>query len=178
MSKDFKKYMTMYGPLWFSITLVVSILLVASIIFMIIYNDIGNFIPQLIMFVIALISLIPLVRSKRFFDRIEQDLCLPNIETEFINAISMRKDSVRFGENYIFIKHSGKLLKYSEITQVYQYIHKTNFVEDERALKYVNVKGKHCKMCKLELREKSNEELQEMLCIIMSKNPYIKIGYR
>lgn len=100
------------------------------------------------------------------------------IEEEFISAIPMRKDSVRFGKNYIFIKHSGKLLKYSDIKQVYQYIHKTNFVENERALKYIDLNGKHRKICNLLLREKSNDELSQMISIIMCKNPNVKIGYR
>ena len=79
---------------------------------------------------------------------------------------------------WIFIKGSGKLLEYSEIVQIYQYIHKTNFIEDERALKYRDSKGKERRLCRLELGDKSKDEMLQMIDIICRKNPTVKIGYR
>jgi len=178
MSNEFKKFMTSYGPGWMSVTIISSALLVISLISMIIRNDLENFIPQLILFIVMVLTLLPLIRSNRFFKYLEEDAAFDDVSAEFEKAVPMRKNSVRFGENYIFIKRSAKLLKYSEITQLYQYIHKTNFIEDERALKYVDARGKHHRLCKLELGEKSKDELLTMVGMVLSKNPNIKIGYR
>lgn len=177
MSNRFKNYMNPYGPGWMSVTIIVGTLMVASLISMIARDDL-MIAPQLVMLAIVAISLLPLFRGVNFFKTLEEDPAHIAIERDFEYAVSMRDDRVRFGEYYIYIKRSGRLLKYSEITQVYQYVHKTNFVEDERALKYVDTNGKHRKMCKLELRDNSNAELSMMVSMILKKNPYVKVGYR
>lgn len=177
MSKNFKKFMNPYGPGWMCVTIFTSVLMIAAFISMMIRYDI-DFVALGIMFVIILISLIRLIRSIKFFKNLKADPACPAVENEFENAISMRKDRIRFGENYIFMKRSGKLLKYSDIKQVYQYIHKTNGAEDARQIKYVDLKGKTHKLCRLELEDKSREELATMISIIYSKNPNVKIGYQ
>ena len=178
MDKEFKKYISGFGPGWMIVTIIFTGLFAASIISQTVRNGFENIVPPLFVLIVPLISLIRLLLDKKFLDNLVADPSYPAIEAEFKCAKSMIKDRVRLGENYIFTKHSGKLLKYSEISKVYQYIHKTNFAEDERALKYINTNGKHRKLCKLDLRGKSDAELQVVVSIIMSKNPNVTIGYR
>ena len=43
---------------------------------------------------------------------------------------------------------------------------------------YVDAKGKTRKMCKLDLRGKSDIELTTIIALLLKKNPDIKVGYR
>ena len=127
---------------------------------------------------LILAALIRLIRSRKFFAAMKDEHLCQSMEQDFDKAMPMRKNSIKFGEQYVFMKRSGRILKYSEITQVYQYIHKTNGVEDQRLLKYVDTKGKTRKMCKLDLRGKSDIELTTIIALLLKKNPDIKVGYR
>lgn len=127
--------------------------------------------------IIELIILFPLYKDIRFFKNAD-NATLATLAAELHQAVPMRDDDVRFGATHIFTKHSARVVKYSDITRVYQYIHKTNFVEDQRALKCTDVNKKEIVLCKLELKDKSDEELQKMVAFILQKNPKIKIGYR
>ena len=118
------------------------------------------------------------LKFKKFFDNLSESGELSIVEADFLNAKIRRNDTVRFGERYIYIKKSGKLVKYEDIKQVYQYVHKTNFIETERALKYKDQNGKEYYLCKLELRDKSRNEMVEIISLLLAKNPNIKIGYR
>lgn len=177
MNKELKKFMSAYKFGWKILTFVMIALIIAFVVSAIAGNKV-NYVGLLIFVLILLLSLIPQYCSKKFHENLANDILINRIETDFQNAIPMRKDHVRFGDEWVFIKGKELLLKYEDIHQVYQYIHRTNFIENERALKYVNSKGKHRVLCKLALRGKSDEELKQMISIIYSKNPNVKIGYR
>ena len=90
----------------------------------------------------------------------------------------MRKGRILFGNNWIYKKGTARVITYSEIVQVYQFVQKTNFIESERMLKYVDTKGKTRTLCDLELRGRSDEELKQIIGMIYIKNPGIKVGYK
>ena len=177
MSKEFKKYATSYGVGWITLTVLMSIMIVVFFISWAMGNDV-KFGGLVVFIVLLLCSLIPLLVSSRFFKKLETDASVEQIEADFQKAVPMRKDTIRFGEKWIYLKRKSKLLSYGDITRVYQYIHRTNGFEDERALKYVNTAGKHRRLCKLELRNKSEQELVQIITLILSKNPDVKVGYQ
>lgn len=112
------------------------------------------------------------------FRELENAGKLDRIVEEFNRAEVLVKDKVRLGQNYIFGKGSGRLVRYEEIRQVYQYIKKRNFVEVVRSLKYVDNQGKTRDLCQLQLRGKSDEDVKKIVVAILSKNPMVKIGYK
>ena len=177
MSTEFKKYMNSYSHGWIIATIVVSSF---AILFAVV--AVVNRFPvtaSLIFLVIGIpITLIPIFISYRFFERLANEEDVDLIENDFANAYPMRNDTIRFGERWIFCKNSARLIRYEEIKQVYQYIHKTNFLEDMRAVKIADINGKHRIICKLELRGASDEELKQIMMIIYQKNPRVKLGYR
>ena len=176
MSSEFKKYITSYRIGWLIATVIISLLAVASTISCLIRK--ADLVPALVLCVIAILTLIPYFVSLNSLNKIKEEEDIYAAEADFRNAYSMMNDTIRFGERWIFCKHSGRLLRYEEITQVYQFIHKTNFIEDSRAVKYVDINGKHRVLCNLALRGKSDEDVKTIITIIYSKNPRIKIGYR
>ena len=179
MNKDLKKYMSS-GKVYRKI--LIGLGAVLTVVFLILcLTSPGINIPGLLVTLlpIALIVVMLLLeaRSKKFYKQIEETYNWQEIEADYQSAISVMKNTLRFGENWIFVRNREQLLQYQEITKIYQYIHKTNFAEDERALKYINAAGKECVLCKLQLNGKSDEDVKQILTILLAKNPYIEIGY-
>ena len=133
----------------------------------------------LVMGAVVIWSCISNVRSlNRLFAELEERGELDRIVEEFNRAEVLVKGKVRLGPNYIFGKGAGHLVRYENIRQVYQYVKKRNFVEVVRSLKYVDQNGKTRDLCELQLRGKSDEDVQKIILAILSKNPMVKIGYK
>ena len=174
MSKQFKKYMTPYGlgKKILSAVLLGYLLLFGGI--MISEGEMSW--PVLLIFGVGfLLSLIPLFKANSFIKQMETENTAL-IEADFARAYPFVKGKVRLGEYYVYGKNNGNLVKYSDIVQIYQYIHSTNGFEDQRQLKYVAPDGKTRTLCKLRLRGKSDSEVRDILTIILRKNPNVKIG--
>ena len=102
---------------------------------------------------------------------------LDRMLNDYQNSLPLCGDKVKTGQEYIFGKNVGSIVRYDEITKVYQYIHKTNFAEDKRQLK-ADIRGGGTKVvCNLKLKGKDDEELKKLLAVILSKNPEVKVGY-
>lgn len=176
--KEFKSYMSInrVAMLFFSILIpaVYAVILIAE------FDDMDTTTLLLSLICVIMFEAAPLlilISSIRFFKKLEKDSSFASLVEEFHRAVPMQNDQARFGETHIFTKKSLSIVKYSDITRVYQYIHKTNFVEDQRALKCTDVNKKEIVLCKLKLKDKSDAELQKMVAFILQKNPKIKIGY-
>ena len=177
MNDQLRKFMSAYKFWW----KVLSVSMIALCVIFVISAIAGNNVQYggLVVFLVVLgLSFLPQYKSKKFYTDMKTRGVLLQVEADFDRAISVLKNNVRLGNNWIFVKGKERLLDYEDITQIYQYIHKTNFVENERAIKYVDKKGKHRVLCKLALRGKSDEEVLKIIGIILSKNPNVKIGYR
>ena len=87
------------------------------------------------------------------------------------------KDSLILGQTFMLGKKMGHIVDYREIRQVYQYIHKTNFVEDKRTLVVVcGEKSEVIDICRLPLFGKADDEVMQVIQYMISKNPNIKVG--
>lgn len=177
MSKELKKFLKLDAYLWLIIPAVGCLLMIASTISMLVR---GNFevVAPLILIVISALGTIPFFVRISTLKKLEENPLLPQMETDFRSAFPMRKDTVRFGQYWIFSRSSKKVINYSDITRVYQNIHKTNFIEDSRSIMFVDQNGKPRELCKLELRGKSDEEVKQIFMIILQKNPNVALGYR
>ena len=102
---------------------------------------------------------------------------LGRLLSDFGAAQSFVDGKIRLGQTYIFGKGQGHWITYGEIRQVYQYVHKKNFVENGRQLRCVNSQGKTLTLCDLKLKGKSDEDVYKIVAIIKTKNPGVIIGY-
>lgn len=172
MNPTFKKYMNPY-------TFFFKLISVLLLFMMGMFSFEGKLLYPMRLLVFAvlfLLSLLPMLRGHRFFRNMEGSPNIKQIEMDFAKAIPFAKDRVRLGRTYIFTKGSGKLTAYSDIVQVYQYVHLTNHIENARSLEYIDINGKKQTLCNLQLRGKSDSEVRDMFTIIRSANPNVKIG--
>ena len=114
----------------------------------------------------------------RYITALEQSGKLRLILQDFSQAHSMVNDGIRFGHKLLYSKGAGRVMSYSEIVRVYQYIHRTNFVEDRRELRCTTRDGKTLTLCRLKTRGKSDGDVRLAVMMIHQKNPSIQIGYK
>lgn len=103
---------------------------------------------------------------------------LERVLQEFETGKQFLGDKVRLGPTYIIGKKSGQVYTYDEIKKIYQYVHKTNFAEDQRELRGEMMDGETRMICKLPLHGKGNEELMQVVGLIKVMNPNVQVGYK
>lgn len=103
---------------------------------------------------------------------------LSRVVADYASSMPLVDGRVRLGNGYIFGKGQGQVVSYGEIRQVYQHIHKKNFVENNREMRYVDPRGKVKTLCELKLRGKSDEDVIRIMAVIKAKNPSVKLGYK
>lgn len=118
------------------------------------------------------------VEMKKFLDAAEAEGRIDLILADFQTAGSSFENKVRLGQQWVYGQKMDALIAYSEIVQVYQYVHRTNFVEDRRTLKAKLVSGKTVDVCTLPARGKGDQELKSVIMYMLMKNPNIKVGYK
>ena len=123
-------------------------------------------------------TIVELQRLNDQMERLEKSGEMEQAVAEYLEAPSFLDEKVRLGETWVFGQGSGMFLRYEEITQVYQYIHKTNGGEDRRSLEVKTVKGDRFSLCKLKTLGRSDEELSAVIAFLMTKNPSIVLGYK
>lgn len=177
MSEELKNYM-FYKPIgWIISTVVFACLLIAFIICAIIGTGVKP-IGAVVFSLGLLASIIFWILNRKRVEKAQENLSLcQHMDADFRVAIPLKNGHIKFGEEWIFVKGLGRFIRYDEIRQVYQYIHKTNGVEDKRALKYIDAHGKKRMLCKLKLHGESGDELLQMVSIICQKNPSVRVGY-
>lgn len=102
---------------------------------------------------------------------------LAGAEADFSAGKEALGGQLRMGELNLYGKQMGLILPYGEIARIYQYVHKTNFVEDRRMLIALTHGGERYSLCKLEKRGKSDHELALVLAAAKARNPGIQFGY-
>lgn len=102
---------------------------------------------------------------------------LDELYDDFSTGTQIGGDSVRIGTNYVIGRRCG-YCKISSIKQVYQYIHKTNFAEDDRMLRAKLYDGSTVNLMKLGLKGTGDGELLQAVSLIEKINPRVQIGYK
>ena len=102
---------------------------------------------------------------------------LDDVAADFAAGKAWFNDRIRTGQTALYIKGVPCLLDYDDILNLYEYIHKTNYVEDERQLIAVIKGGTKISLCKLKKNGQSNQELLLFLAFLFQKNPDVTVGY-
>lgn len=133
---------------------------------------------------IALLLVVPYILSVKRLDKqlddFDQQGMLSSVLNDFARGwdANLLKGSICMGERWIFGKNSGRIVAYSEIERFYQYVHKTNYIEDSRRIRVKLTDGKTCDIAKLRVRGKDNDTLNEIAVRVKAKNPGIQFGYK
>lgn len=173
MSDKFKKYMNPYGLSAVLLTCA-TLLAIGFFVGLMVKEKQFGAAPLVIFGALCFLSLRPFFAGRAFFRNLEGKN-INAIEQDFARAYPFVKGRVRLGQSYIYAKGSGKLVAYSDLVQVYQYIHKISGMEDKRMLKYVDAAGNHHMLCQLRLKGKSDAEMKDILTVIRQKNPDVKV---
>ena len=126
---------------------------------------------------ILILALCSMLDYPRYFQSLESNGQMKWLLQDYAHATPCLNGNLRFGYSCLYAKGQGKLIPYTDIVRVYQYIHKTNFVEDRRELKYINREGKELSLCKLKVRGKSDADVRMIIGMLYQKNPGIQVGY-
>lgn len=97
---------------------------------------------------------------------------------DFANAGRAFNGRMVLGDRFIIGRNTGTVVPYSEVTRVYQYIHSTNGIEDSRILKATTFEGRTIDLCSLPGRGKGDDELNQVIDYMISRNGKIRVGYR
>jgi hypothetical protein len=98
--------------------------------------------------------------------------------SEFIVSSSILGDRVRYSENYVFGKGTGRLFNYNEIEWVYRYQLNYFLFTIWSTAKLGDKKGKIVTLCRLKRGIRSgSEEITKLATVITKKNPNVLLGY-
>ncbi|MBO4939105.1 MAG: hypothetical protein J6J51_07765 [Clostridia bacterium] len=171
--KELKKYLAP-GPGWLIIgtfLLVISALTLPGMGF-----------PALIYLVFGAVLLWIGISStndvKKLLKSFEEKGELGRVLSDFESAQSYIKGKLRVGSYYLFGKKKGQVVRFEDIRQIWQTVHKRNGIESHRTLQYIDRQGKTQTLCDLQSREKSNDELIQIMTLIKLHNPGVHLGYK
>ena len=176
MKKEFTNFLKPRGNVSMMVFSVIMILIAALI-----YADGAPILLSLFIAAVGVIMLVLALRSlldyPQYIQALEQNGQMQWILQDYSQAQCMLNNDLRFGRYYLYAKGQGNVIAYNDIVRVYQYIHRTNFVEDRRELKYVNKNGAELTLCKLKLRGKSDADLRMIIGMLYQRNPALQVGY-
>lgn len=127
-----------------------------------------------ISFLISGMDIMKRIRLQKQLHELEQSKEMPKVLKDFEYARSMYDGKLMMGNFYAFGKGCGAIIKYTDIDNVFEYVHYTNSIRDQRILK---VKMKNCKeydLCYLKVFKKRFEEERQIVEIILKHNPSVK----
>lgn len=133
----------------------------------------------LILFGLYLYYVVKRYRSYRsFLDEHIRQGDLEQICAEFSSAREWLNGGIRTGTSHIFCKKQPVLYTYSDILNLYEYVHQTNFITDQRCLCAVVRGGKRVNLCNLRATLKKNPEAMQLIQTLLQRNPSITLGYQ
>ena len=144
----------------------------------------GGIIIGLLMLVAGGLLLATAIRIRTQFAALMNESApgeLAALLSDFRTAMPIAGGNIRLGDRYLYPKRGGKYIAYGDVLQVYQTVHKTNFVEDRRTITAVVRNGEKTEtitLCSLALRGRGDDVLREVMLHLLARNPNIKLGYK
>lgn len=132
-----------------------------------------------LLFLIFLCSLEGIFKSVKFSNQLhkwEKTGEMSGILRDFEGAIPMLNGRVMMGREYAFGKNCSMAITYADIDRVYEYVHSTNSIKDQRLIRVKMINGKQHDLCYLKVYKKETEEEMEIIRAILERNPSVKVG--
>jgi len=179
MDKNKRKEIYDYIRPGHGVYIIAAVLLVINILSMLIIGSGGIFFLWLI--IAAMICGPSAYCELKVIDALSAEENKHNLDAlyeDFASAKVLGDNNVHIGEKYIFGRRSGGYYEISDISKVYQYIHKTNFVEDKRILRAELGSGGTVALFGLHLKGQDDALLLDAISMIVAINPKVKVGYK
>lgn len=128
-------------------------------------------------FIFSIEGIIKRIRLGKQFRRLEQYGEMSKVLSDFEYARPMLDGKVMMGSDYAFGKKCGVIIAYADIDRVYEYVHYTNSIRDQRMIKVKLIDGKHYDLCHLKVFKKKFEEEMAIIQTILERNPSVQVGY-
>ena len=141
---------------------------------------------MLMMFGFAAIFLIIFFVSKsnlsKLIEQYEAQYGADVLSKDFSAAHSLLNDKIRLGDDWLYGRKTGTLVRYEQIKKIYIYIHRTNGAEDRRALKIETADGKARELCLIPttgfVNKQNHPDVETVIKVLLIKNPNVHIGYK
>lgn len=120
------------------------------------------------------------IAERRSFSRLVADATLwPRAEADYAAAEPMQDGTLVLGEEFLFARRHGSLIRYDEIQMIYQTVRKAyGLFESGRALAVIRKGRKTAEtLCALRRKGKDDGELLRITEFIRSKNPDVAVGF-
>lgn len=132
-----------------------------------------------LLFCIFLCSLEGIFKSIKFSNQLhkwKKTGQMSDILGDFECAKSMLDGRVMMGREYAFGKNCSAAIAYADIDRVYEYVHSTNSIKDQRMIRVKMINGKQCDLCYLRVFKREDEEEMAIIQTILEHNPSVEVG--
>ena len=132
-----------------------------------------------LLFCIFLCSLEGIFKSIKFSNQLhkwKKTGKMSDILRDFECAKPMHDGRVMMGREYAFGKHCSAAITYAYIDRVYEYVHSTNSIKDQRMIRVKMISGKQYDLCYLRVFKRETEEEMAIIQTILERNPSVKVG--
>ncbi len=97
--------------------------------------------------------------------------------SDFNNAGRAFSGRLILGDEFVIAKRTGNICYYGEITRIYQYIPENQIIGERRYIKVDTAAKKGLMLCKIPSNGKGDNELNNVIGFVTSKNPDIQVGF-
>lgn len=101
---------------------------------------------------------------------------MSDILRDFECARPMYDGRVMMGREYAFGKNCSAAIAYADIDRVYEYVHSTNSIKDQRMIRVKMINGKKCDLCYLRVFKREIEEEMTIIQTILERNSSVEVG--
>lgn len=108
----------------------------------------------------------------------EQNGDMYDILRDFESAEPMYDGKVMMGTKYAFGKNCGTAIAYANIERIYEYVHSTNGIRDQKIIQVKMLNRKTHNLCYLKVYKKTVEKEMAIIQTVLERNPAVKIGAR
>ena len=173
------RYSSVFLTLFMTVCLAVSLaLIVAGLLKLSVYPDLpvsGAAIP--VGLLLMGFAFVPSLSYRRMLNFLRNNGIYQEAISDFTSAKSFMNDRMRMGDKYLFCKKKCVILRYYDISKVFQEhdFEIENRREIGRTLNAVDISGNVWFLCNLETNTDNQPELKEALDFMTSKNNLITI---
>lgn len=132
-----------------------------------------------LLFCIFLCSLEGIFKNIKFSNQLlkwKKNGQISDILRDFECAKPMYDGRVMMGREYAFGKNCSAAIAYTDIDRIYEYVHSTNSIKDQRMIRVKMISGKQCDLCCLRVFKGKTEEEMAIIQTILERNPSVKVG--
>ena len=173
------RYSSVFLTLFVTVCLAVSVaLIVAGLLKLSVYPDLP--VSKLALPVGLLLigfAFVPSLSYRRMINFLKNNGLYQEAIDDFVSAKPFMNDRMRMGDKYIFCRRKYVILRYYDISRVFQDYNLENGLKTSRTLNAVDIYGNVWFLCNLETNTDNQPGLKEAVDFMTSRNSGITIDF-